>query len=67
MIDITLNGRSQQAPYGTTIAVLLQQIGLGDRRVAVECNGEIVPKSQHATQVLAAGDRIEIVHAIGGR
>jgi len=66
MIDIILNGRSRQAPVGATIAVLLQQIGLGDKRVAVECNGEIVPKSQHASQVLVAGDRIEIVHAIGG-
>lgn len=66
MIEITLNGAAHRADDGTTIAALLQQLGLGDKRLAVERNGEIVPKSQHAAQTVAAGDRIEIVHAIGG-
>ena len=45
---------------------LLQAQGLGERRVAVEVNGEIVPRGQHAGHVLAAGDQVEIVHALGG-
>ncbi|PKL95208.1 MAG: thiamine biosynthesis protein ThiS [Gammaproteobacteria bacterium HGW-Gammaproteobacteria-8] len=65
-MDITLNGSTHQVPAGATIEALLQQLGLGDKRVAVERNGEIVPRSRHATQSFSAGDRIEIVHAIGG-
>lgn len=66
MIEIHLNGRPQAIAGDLTVAGLLQQIGLADKRVAVERNGVIVPKSRHAEQRLAAGDRIEIVHAIGG-
>lgn len=66
MIEITLNGAPQRVDDGATIAALLERLGLGEKRVAVERNGEIVPKSQHAACTLAAGDRIEIVHAIGG-
>ena len=40
--------------------------GLAEKRVAVEVNLEIVPRSRHATRVLGEGDRVEIVHAIGG-
>lgn len=66
MIEIQLNGRPQTIDQGCTVAALLNQIGLGEKRVAVERNGTIVPKSRHAEQQLVAGDRIEIVHAIGG-
>lgn len=66
-MDITLNGEPRhfdQPPL--TIAVLLDAEGLGQRRVAVEVNGQIVPRGQHADHVLQAGDRVEIVHALGG-
>ena len=66
MIAIRLNGGEREVPAGTTIAQLLQLTGFGERRVAVECNGEIVPRSQHALAELRAGDQIEIVQAIGG-
>jgi sulfur carrier protein len=66
-MDILLNGDPLTLGSDTcTIAGLLVAQGLAERRVAVEVNGEIVPRARHATQPLAAGDRVEIVHALGG-
>jgi sulfur carrier protein len=65
-MDIRLNGIEHTAPAACTIAGLLEQAGLAGRRVAVEVNGEIVPRGLHATHALQEGDRIEIVHALGG-
>ena len=65
-MDIQLNGEARDCAPGTTIATLLQSEGLAERRVAVEVNGEIVPRSRHVTTVLNHGDRVEIVHALGG-
>ncbi len=66
MIDIDVNGDAQQVASGTTISDLLQGLDLQGKRVAVEYNLEILPRSQHAATVLQASDRVEIVHAIGG-
>ena len=63
---ILLNGAPRELPAGCTVAGLLADAGYGARRVAVEVNGEIVPRSAHATRALAAGDRVEIVQALGG-
>jgi sulfur carrier protein len=49
-----------------TVADLMRELALEGKRVAVECNGEIVPKSSHALTALTAGDRIEVVAAVGG-
>lgn len=65
-MQIMLNGVAHQAPAQTTVAQLLQQLGHGERRVAVEVNREIVPRSQHASHVLHEGDQIELVQAMGG-
>lgn len=65
-MQITVNGDTTDAPEGVTIQGLLELLGAADRRVAIERNGEIVPRSEHAGQTLATGDRLEIVHAIGG-
>lgn len=65
-IHIRLNGEIKEVPAGTHIGGLLQVAGYGERRVAVERNGEIVPRSQHASTELADDDHIEIVQAIGG-
>lgn len=65
-IRIRLNGNDRAVPVDTTIAALLQLAGYGERRVAVERNGEIVPRSQHAQAIVADGDHLEVVHAIGG-
>jgi sulfur carrier protein len=66
MIPIHMNGDAREVPAGTTVTQLLQIAGYGERRVAVERNGEIVPRSQHAGTLIESGDRLEIVHAIGG-
>jgi sulfur carrier protein len=50
----------------SSLADLVEQLGLGDKRIAAEVNLEIVPRSQHAALRLNDGDQIEIVHAIGG-
>ena len=65
-MDIIINGAPQELPAPLTVAALLEARGLAGKRVAVERNGEIVPRSQHAEALLAAGDRIEIVVAVGG-
>lgn len=65
-MEILLNGAPRIVPPGCTIAGLLHEAGHGERRVAVEVNGEIVPRSAHAGRALAAGDRVEIVQALGG-
>lgn len=65
-MDIHLNGQPQALPEQSTITTLLQLQGLAERRVAIEVNGEIIPRGQHPQHVLRAGDRVEIVHALGG-
>ncbi|MCW4454700.1 sulfur carrier protein ThiS [Flavobacterium sp. MXW15] len=65
-MDIKLNGELRQLPDDITVTALLDSEGLAGRRVAVEVNGEIVPRGQHAGRVLGAGDVVEIVHALGG-
>ncbi|WP_296259895.1 MULTISPECIES: sulfur carrier protein ThiS [unclassified Pseudomonas] len=63
---IQLNGESYELPDGDTVAALLNRLDLTGRRVAVELNLDIVPRSQHASTALNEGDQIEVVHAIGG-
>ncbi len=65
-MDIVINGEPRSIAAGTTLQALLEAEGLAGRRVAVEVNGEIVPRGRHAGHALAAGDRVEIVHALGG-
>lgn len=65
-MDIRLNGAPRALPAPCTIERLLAEAGLAGRRVAVEVNGEIVPRSLHATHGLHDGDRVEIVQALGG-
>lgn len=62
---ITLNGM-KQATGARTLAALIEELGLDIRKVAVERNLEIVPRSLLAETALQPGDRIEIVHFIGG-
>ncbi|MCE7951557.1 MAG: sulfur carrier protein ThiS [Xanthomonadales bacterium PRO7] len=66
MISIVLNGDSRTCTAGRTLRDLLDEAGYAQRRVAVEINHEIVPKSEHAQREIRDGDRIEIVHALGG-
>jgi sulfur carrier protein len=65
-VEVIVNGEAWQFPDGVTVAQLLQKMNLTDKRLAVEVNMEIVPRSSHAAHKLQSGDRVEIVHAIGG-
>lgn len=65
-ISVIVNGAPQTLAAGTTVADLLARMDAAGRRVAVERNGEIVPKSRHGETRLADGDRLEIVIAVGG-
>ena len=65
-IGLTVNGEPASAPPCTTVAGLLERLGLDSRKVAVERNEEIVPRSTYQATSLAAGDKLEIVHFIGG-
>ncbi|MCK0715006.1 sulfur carrier protein ThiS [Chromohalobacter sarecensis] len=65
-MHIQLNGDQRELASPLTISELIDQLALTGRRIAVEVNEEIVPRSQHAETRLSPGDRVEIVHAIGG-
>lgn len=66
MEQITVNGEPLPLPAPLDVAALLAQRGLAGKRVAVELNGEIVPRSQYAHTVLTGGEVLEIVAAVGG-
>ena len=66
MLNVTINGESRQFASALTVGGLIGQLGYTGKRIAVEKNGEIVPKSLHATTQLVSGDRLEIVVAVGG-
>ncbi|MCC4310001.1 sulfur carrier protein ThiS [Alcanivorax marinus] len=65
MTSLTVNG-DPMTLEGTTVADLVAQLQLQGRRLAVEVNRDIVPKSEHGQHRLKDGDVVEIVHAIGG-
>ena len=65
-MEVIVNGEMRRFPDGMTVAQLLKDMVLTDKRLAVEVNQEIVPRSTHGDHRLQAGDRVEIVHAIGG-
>jgi sulfur carrier protein len=64
-MNIQLNGE-MRAVSATTVAELVTELGLEKRMLAVERNLEVVPKSEYATTTLVEGDRLEVVHMIGG-
>ena len=66
MFSIVLNGLTRRCAAPATVADLLRELALEGKRVAVERNGQIVPKSRHGDTLLADGDRIEVVRAVGG-
>ena len=66
MIELKINGEIRQFYAPLTVAGLVGQLGYAGKRIAIERNGEIVPKSQHETTALVSGDQLEIVVAVGG-
>ena len=65
-MNLVINGESRAFTDSLTVAALLESLGYSGKRIAVERNGEIVPKSLHGATALAEGDRLEIVVAVGG-
>jgi sulfur carrier protein len=63
---LVVNGEEQQVDSSTTVKQLLVSLGLGDTLVAVERNQEVVPRAEHESTELEEGDRVEVVHFVGG-
>jgi len=66
VITVSINGEPRQIPANTTVATLIEEMGFAGKRIALERNGEIVPRSTFAARQLSAGDKLEIVVAVGG-
>ena len=65
-LTVTVNGEPRELPIGSTVADLVAALGLKTSQVAVERNREIVRRAEHASTVLAGGDRLEVVTFFGG-
>jgi sulfur carrier protein len=66
VIELVVNGEPRSFPAPLTLSQLIESLDLAGKRIAIEKNGEIVPRSRHANTQLASGDRLEIVVAVGG-
>ena len=66
LMNIKLNGDPLEVPQGHTLANLILDLAVGDKRIAVEVNEEIVPRSTYSSYCLKPGDQVEVVTAIGG-
>ena len=65
-MQIEVNGHSREVDEGMTVSVLIEQLEMDPRYLAVERNRQLVPRAEHATTQLAAGDRLEVVTLVGG-
>jgi thiamine biosynthesis protein ThiS len=65
-VNVVINGEEHELDAGTTIARLIDDLGLAGKRVAVELNLAVVDSERWASTVLAAGDRLEVVRFVGG-
>ena len=66
MIQVTVNGAAYRLEQPTDLSSLLRKLELAGKKIAVERNGEIVPRGAHANTLVADGDQLEIVVAVGG-
>jgi sulfur carrier protein len=65
-MQLTINGEAREIPEGLSLAGLLQHLGLTEGLVAIERNREVVPRREHASVLVEAGDVLEIVQFVGG-
>lgn len=65
-MQVQVNGDAMELPEGATLTTLIETMALAGKRLAVEVNEDIVPRSRHSEFTLSDGDRVEVVHAIGG-
>jgi sulfur carrier protein len=63
---VTVNGSTREVEAPGSLIELVRSLGLEGKRIAIERNGEIVPKSRYAKTIIDSGDRLEIVAAVGG-
>lgn len=66
MISVQINGEPREYPQPMRFSELVADLGLAGKKIALECNGSIVPRSKFAEQFMTHGDRVEIVVAVGG-
>ncbi len=66
MIQVTVNGKNREILENSTLDFLLETLELTNKRIAIEMNGEIIPRSQYTTTTLTQADQLEIVIAVGG-
>ena len=66
MIQVTVNGKAQRFDQPLAVSALIEKMALAGKKIAVEKNGEIVPRSLHRETLVENGDRLEIVVAVGG-
>jgi len=66
MIQLTINGQTQHFAAPINVTQLIDHLALHGKRIAIECNGEIIPRSRFSEQILADGDQLEVVVAVGG-
>ncbi len=66
MIELTINGQPQQFEAALNVTQLIEHLALQNKRIAIERNGEIIPRSQFSEQQLMNGDQLEVVVAVGG-
>ncbi len=65
-LELLVNGEPHAVPAGCSVEQLVDRLGLERRRIAVAVNRDVVPRSSYAARLLAAGDRVEILEAVGG-
>ena len=65
-MHVIINGEPRQLDGGVTVAAVVRELGLSERRIAVEVNREILARAEYNTRTLTDGDQIEIVHFVGG-
>jgi sulfur carrier protein len=65
-LEIQVNGEPRRLDRTSTLAALLAELGVAERRIAVAVNREVVPRSRFASHALCDGDRVEILQAVGG-
>ncbi|HRQ05816.1 MAG TPA: sulfur carrier protein ThiS [Nitrosomonas halophila] len=65
-MQLTINGQLQSFDGQMSVQQLIECLSLQDKRIAIECNGEIIPRSKYPKQILDEGDQLEIIVAVGG-
>lgn len=65
-MQVIVNDEPRTLPDGSTVAALVASLALGPRRIAVEVNVQVVPRAEYGARVLQDGDRVEIIHFVGG-